>query len=104
MPYMQKEVLFRNFITQPRKYFQSQIVVEFERSPAKLVQPIEKLTNLISKQLLETYWLEIPVDFMRLDFDYDRTKNYAPHLVQKIVIERRAGVPFDKEQYYRQLH
>ena len=28
MPYMQKEFLFRNFITQPRKYFQSQIVVE----------------------------------------------------------------------------
>jgi hypothetical protein len=100
IPYMRKEFHFRDFITQPRKYFQSQIVVEFERPLAKLVQSFEKISSLLSKRLMETYSLEIPMDFMRLDFDTDRTRNHASNLIQKVIFERRVGVPFDKERYY----
>lgn len=100
IPYMQKHFLFRDFITKPRRYFQSKIIVEFARSPAKLIQHFEKITTSISKRLEETYSLEFPMDFMRVDFDFDRTKNNAPTLIQKIIIERRVSIPFDKERYF----
>jgi hypothetical protein len=100
IPYLRAEFHFRDFITQPRKYFQSQIVVEFERSLAKLIRSFEGISSLISKRLMETYSLKIQMDFMRLDFDTDRTKNHALNLIQKIIIERRVGVPFDNERYF----
>src|SRR5262249_30267200 len=100
VPYMQEQFQFRDFITIPRRYFQSQIVVEFDRSPAKLIQHFEKITSSISKRLIDTYALEIPMNFMRLDFDFDRTKTNVPALVQKLFIERRVSVPFDKERFY----
>jgi hypothetical protein len=98
--YMRKEFSFRDFITKPSRFFQSQIVVEFERSPAKLINSFEKITNSISARLQETYSMEIPMDFMRLDFDFDRIQSPAPALIQKVIIERRVGVPFNKQRYF----
>jgi hypothetical protein len=98
--HMQKEFSFRDFITKPRKYFQSQIVVEFDRSPAKLIESLDKILKSLSKRLAETYEIEIPMEFSRLDLDFDRTINIAPALIQRVVIERRNGVPFDKERYF----
>jgi hypothetical protein len=98
--FMQKEFLFRDFITKPRKYFQSHIVVEFDRSPAKLIRSFEKIIKSISERLRETYSIEIAMDLMRLDLDFDRTKSDAPNLIQKVVVERRVGVPFDKHRYF----
>jgi hypothetical protein len=98
--YMRKEFLFREFITEPRKYFQSQVVVEFDRSPAKLIHSFEQIIKSISDRLRETYSLEIPMGFTRLDIDFDRTQSRASTLIQRVIIERRVGVPFDKERYF----
>jgi len=100
IPYMQKEFSFRDFITKPRRYFQSQIIVEFARPLGQLIQSIEKITASISKHLNEIYEMEIPMSFTRLDFDIDRTKTNAPAAVQRFAIERRTGVPFENERYY----
>ena len=99
--YMQKEFSFRDFITKPRRYFQSQIVVEFNQSPAKLVQFFDKIAQSISGRLEKAYSLEVQMDFFRLDFDFDRIKNNAVSpLIQKFIIERRVGVPFSTERYF----
>jgi hypothetical protein len=98
--YMKKEFSFREFITGPRRYFQSQIVVEFDRSPAKLIRSIERITTAISGRLRNIYGMEVPMEFGRLDFDYDKTASPAPAAVQRFIIERRTGIPFEKERYF----
>lgn len=98
--YMKSEFSFRDFISQPRKYFQSQIIVEFDRSPAKLLGPLDKITSAISQRIKATYSVEPAMNFSRADFDFDRTKNPAFNSIQKIIIERRVGIPFDKERYF----
>lgn len=98
--YMKSEFSFRDFITQPRKYFQSQMVVEFDKSPARLIRPLEGITAALSKLLADTYSVKVPTDFFRLDFDFDRTKNLVPNSIQKVIIERRIGIPFEKERYF----
>jgi hypothetical protein len=100
--YMQKTFLFRDFNTKPRRYFQSQIVVEFERSPEKLIRSIEEITSAISRRLKPIYETEVPMNLARIDFDIDKI-GMAPQIaaaVQRFIIERRLGIAFDKERYF----
>lgn len=100
--YMQKEFSFRDFETKPRRYFLSQIVVEFDRSPERLLKSLEKLTAIISEPLEQIFGMKIPMKFGRLDFDFDKmTKpNPSPGVVHRFILERRAGIPFEKERFY----
>jgi hypothetical protein len=100
--YMQKEFSFRDFETKPRRYFQSQLVVEFDRSPQHLIEHLDKLTEVISGPLEAIFGMKIPMKFARLDFDFDKMSkpNPAPAIVQRFVIERRTGIPFERERYF----
>ncbi len=101
--FMQREFSFRDFITKPRRIFLSQIVVEFDRPLEKLVQSVGKIASVISKPLKQIYEMEIPVKFARLDFDVDKTALPTPApvgLQQRFILERRVGIPFEKERYF----
>lgn len=98
--FMRREFGFRDFITKPRKYFQSQIIVEFAQSPAKLIRSFDKITAAISDPLKRIYDLEVPVGFARLDFETDKTTTQASAAIQRFIIERRAGISFDRERYF----
>jgi hypothetical protein len=100
--YMQKEFSFRDFETKPRRYFQSQIIVEFDRSPENLLKSLGKLTSVVSAPLEQIYGMRIPMKFGRLDFDFDKMSksNPSPAVVQRFILERRSGIPFEKERYY----
>jgi hypothetical protein len=98
--FMQKEFGFRDFITKPRRYFQSQVIVEFAQSPSKLIRSFDRITAAISEPLKRIYDLEVPIGFARLDFETDRTTTHAPAAIQRFIIERRAGISFDNERYF----
>ncbi|HEY5063656.1 MAG TPA: hypothetical protein VIJ04_02335 [Xanthobacteraceae bacterium] len=100
--YMQSRFGFRDFETAPRRYFQSQLVVEFERSPERLVKHLDKMTEAISIPLEKIFGMKIPMKFARLDLDFDKTSkpNPSPSVVQRFIIERRAGIPFERERYF----
>ena len=102
MGYMKDEFSYRDFITSPRRYFQSQIVVEFDRSPETLIVPLDKIGAAISEPLKEIYGTDIPMKFGRLDFAADKLKLSAPApaTVHNFIIERRIGIPFEKERYF----
>jgi len=93
---------FRDFETAPRRYFQSQIVVEFDRPPEKLLKTLSEITAAVSEPLSEIYGMEVPMEFARLDFDFDkmRSPNPAPQIVHRFIIERRLGVPFNKQRFF----
>jgi len=100
--YMQKEFSFREFSTQPRRYFQSHIIVEFDQPLPKLITAFEGLSSAISEPLAEIYETKIPISFGRVDFTADKTKLSvrSPATVHPFVIERRVNVPFEKERYF----
>jgi hypothetical protein len=100
--YMKHEFSYRDFITPPRRYFQSQIVVEFDRSPEKLIVPLNKIAAAISEPLKEIYGSDIPMKFGRLDFAADKLglSVPAPTTLHNFIIERRFGIPFEKERFF----
>jgi len=100
--YMKQEFSYRDPVTQPRKYFQSQLVVEFEKSPEKLITPFNEIAAIVSEPLREIFGVDIPMRFVRLDLGADKTtlSSPAPAVIHPFIIERRTGVPFEKERYF----
>jgi hypothetical protein len=100
--FMKKEFSFRDFMTPPRRYFQSQLVVEFDRSPEKLIKSLYTIASAISEPLTEIYGSEIPMKFARLDFDADKTELSlrSPAAVHRFIMERRINMPFEKERFF----
>jgi hypothetical protein len=100
--FMRESFSFRDFVTKPRLFFQSQLVVEFDRPPEKLLRSLDQIEEIISKPLRETYGEEIRMQFSRLDFDVDRSPGKVPvgRLVQRFGIERRTEIPFEKQRFF----
>lgn len=98
----QKEFSFRDFVTRPRRYFQSQLVIELSKSPERLVRSLDQITRAISKPLAGIYDVDVPMRLARIDFDFDKTTKTvpAPATVQRFILERRVGVSYDKERYF----
>jgi hypothetical protein len=93
---------FREFETKPRRFFQSQIVAEFDRSPEKLLKSLSEIVAAISEPLSEIYGTEIPMEFARFDFAFDKSRvpNPALSAVHGFIMERRVGVPFNKQRFF----
>jgi hypothetical protein len=102
--FMQDEFSFRTFNTPPYLYFQSQLVVEFERSPERLLKSLDKIMDIVSVPVSKIYETKMLLKFARLDFEYDKTskidRSPAPAIAPKFIIERRQGISFDKERYF----
>jgi hypothetical protein len=91
---------FRNFTEIPIRRFVSQLVVEFNKPLERLVGPFEAMSKIISDRLSPIYDQEVPLGFSRLDLEYDKSSFRSSIIVPKFIIERRQGVPFNKERYY----
>jgi hypothetical protein len=99
--FLRSDFQFRGFTSHPRKFFWSQVVVEFERPLARLISGFEKFAFIINKTVASIYGPDTPLpNFARLDFEWDRTKNTAPNPVPRFYVERRLGVPFEQERYF----
>jgi len=100
--YMKTEHSYRDLSTPPRRYFQSQVVVEFDKSPEKLIHSLSTISSIISEPLKGIYGTEISMKLARIDFDTDKAKLSAPATatVHRFIIERRTGIPFEKERYF----
>lgn len=103
MEFVRRVFSFRDSETEPRLYFQSQIVVEFDRPPERLLKSLKEIATAIAEPLSEIYGTEIPMEFARLDFDFDKlTAPTATPIatVHRFIIERRLGVPFNKQRFF----
>ncbi len=90
---------FRDFITQPKRYFLSQLVVEFEKPMSRLVVEYEKIAQAIDSKLAPIYNTPAGlVKFARLDFEINRAGLQAG--LPRFFIERRSGASLSQERYY----
>jgi hypothetical protein len=98
--WMRKDYGFREFETEPRRYFQSQVVVEFDRPFGKLISALTDVINVISEPLEPIYRTKDKVGFCRLDLEYDKATSGISVAVTRFILERRANIPYEKERYY----
>src|ERR1041385_4268409 len=91
---------FRKVDTSLRLY-SSTVVIEFERSPARLVSGYEKLVELINARTSTIMKKSAAVQFARLGLEMD-PKELADGQVAapKFMLERRAGIEYSKERYF----
>jgi hypothetical protein len=95
---MQTEFSFRDFSTPPQRYFLSNLVVEFDRPLGNLLSQFETISNVISKRIAQTYKIDVPMNLARIDFEIDKT--VIKQTIARFSVERRFGIPFDKERYF----
>jgi hypothetical protein len=84
-----------------RRLYSSNVVVEFEHSPAELITGHNRLIELLNARTKTIMNKSASFRFSRLDFEMDKRElvdgqTFAP----KFVLERRAGVDFSKERYF----
>ena len=101
IPWLRSKFGFRDFTTPTKQYFLSQIVVEFDRPIAKLISGYEKMATAINSELSQIYGqIQGPMDFARLDFEFDRATTGLQTPIPRFILERRAGVSFAQERYF----
>jgi hypothetical protein len=98
--WVRKDFAFREFETKPRRYFQSQAVVEFDKPLGKLLSTLADVIKVISEPLGTIYNTQSSMDFCRLDLEYDRLATGISVAVPRFILERRANVPFEKQRFY----
>jgi hypothetical protein len=92
---------FREFTSRLRKYFWSQLVVEFDRDVARLINGYEKIAESIRNKVAKNYSENFPIcQFGRLDFRWDPSNPAISEPTPRFVFERRMGVPFERERYF----
>jgi hypothetical protein len=100
LDWMRDENSFRDFITPPRRRFLSQLVVEFDRPMSGLISAFEDINAMLSESLEEIYGEGIYFELGRIDLEFDKTSKNASMVVPKFYIERRLGIPYERERYY----
>jgi len=95
---MRVEFGFRDFSTKPQRYFLSNLIVEFDRPFAKVLSQFNKISKAISQRIEQTYQISVPMSLARLDFEIDKT--LIKPTIARFNIDRRLGIPFDKERYF----
>jgi hypothetical protein len=98
--YVRSQFEFREFSSMPRQIVASQVVVDFETSPAGLLPTFGKINALIAKETHKLYDCPLPMDFVRLEFQLDKAKSHLEYAQPRFLIERRTGVAFSQERYY----
>jgi hypothetical protein len=91
----------RSFTREPRRYYRSQIVVEFDRKPAGLVTQFSQIAAIVQNAMAETVPHREPIDLFTIAFGMDVTK--IPGLAPvPFSLERKLGAPFEFERYFSQ--
>ena len=91
---------FRDFLSEPRRFFLSSIVIEFEGPLSHLLPSYQKIADSISKHLTTIYHADVPIGLARIDFEFDKSGESAGLSVPRIMLERRPGIPFKRERYF----
>lgn len=91
---------FRKVATE-RRLYSSTVVVEFERSPARLIAGYERLVELINARTDTIMKKSASVQFARLGFEMDlKELSDGQVAVPKFLLERRGHVEYAKERYF----
>lgn len=81
------------------KIYESNLIVEFSTSPLKALEQLEKVVDLVSKNLKSTSGLELEYEPFGIKFSSDDTKN--PQLKPtSFAVERRVGIGYEMNLYF----
>lgn len=97
--WLRSEFNFRAFASEAKRYFSSQLVVEFECPLGGLIAAYDTISTAIASALEPIYKAKPKMRFARLDFEAEKTPE-TPIAIPRFMIERRAGASFESERYF----
>lgn len=90
---------FRQPLTHDPRQFASSVVVEFERSIDMALGATQELKNAFATMLRVSYGWAVGIEASRIALACDPTK-LPPQRTAELIIERRAGIPYDQNRYF----
>ncbi|MPY74887.1 MAG: hypothetical protein GEU87_11540 [Alphaproteobacteria bacterium] len=101
LAWAQNTLGMRAFIREPRRYYRSQVVVEFDQKLAGLVANFAAIATIVQNAMTETVAHRQPIDLFSIAFGMDVTK--IPGLTPvPFTLERKVGAPFEFERFFSQ--
>ncbi len=91
---------FRDPITSPTIFFQSDLVVDFDNDPEKAFGFISPLIKFIDKERESIYRINKPLQFGRIGVGADPLQGHA----FEFGFERRIGAPWNLNRYFCKAH
>ncbi|MEI7668533.1 MAG: hypothetical protein WCJ33_00420 [Pseudomonadota bacterium] len=101
--WLQSEFKFRKPVTQPKDFYESHLVVEFDSDLDNFIKPFAKISKLLSTLINETYDISVKVDFSGFAISADSTllpSYLTPIFNNNFTINRRIGIAFSQNRYY----
>jgi hypothetical protein len=91
---------FREFITEPKIRFISQIVVEFDSKLSKLMPKYQAISDLINTHISRIYGDITSSKIARLEIEFEGSNKGIGSPIPRFSLEQRVGTSFDVERYY----
>ena len=101
LDWLRREFEFREFSSEVKELFLSEVTVEFDRAPlSRLLSSFEVITNIVSGYASPIIRTKDTMGLARIDLEFDRASPYVKQAAPRFVIERRLNVPFEQERYF----
>lgn len=98
--WLRQDFGFREFSSEMKELFLSELTVEFDRPLVRLLPAFDAITNIVSKFTGPLFQTTDAMGLARIDLEFDRTSQTIKQGAPRFVIERRANVPFSQERYF----
>lgn len=98
--WLRRDFGFREFSSEVKELFLSELTVEFDQALSRLLPSFELITNAVSKFTAPMFQTKDTMGFARIDLEFDRTSPTIKQGAPRFVIERRTNVPFSQERYF----
>ncbi len=98
--FLKTEHAFREFITEPKMRFISQIVVEFDSNMSLLMPKYELISNIIDMRISQIYGDTTSSKIARFDIEFEGSNKGIGSPIPRFSLEQRVGTSFDVNRYF----
>lgn len=96
----EKSLGYRNLTRVPRKFYVSEVVVEFEESSNQILRGFDSIVSILNSEIRQTYDIDVSMQLSQFTLSPDPTKVLATRMLTNFLIERRLNEPFERERYF----
>lgn len=100
LSFLRTKHAFREFITEPKARFISQIVVEFDSSISALIQKYDIISSIINLRISEIYGDIASSKIARLDLEFEGQNKGIGSPIPRFSLEQRVGTSFELNRYF----
>lgn len=90
---------FRPIVSEVKRIFGSNIVVEFGASLSSAIRAFERMSQSVGESLNAVDGTSYPIELARLDFALNKDPEFRPPHIPRFMIEKRVNTPSSARRY-----